>query len=484
MTSLPLYSGENIIKQAAGAAIKDRKYTIYLTNRRLILEGGGAILEFPLEQVRGAAPVQGTDGQPGIRIAVCLRSGEIRDLVLTFLQGLAPRTGERDDWVSAFGGNIQVERVKQPRPAPVRQAAPVERTVTGTGLKFCPSCGSGLPSSQVKFCPSCGNPLPGREGAAPQVSPNQQGSPNWQVPPVQPQAQQAPRQQQPGYPPAPPVRPNSYDPLQPQPGSQSPVQGGVAPPPFPDRAPPTRKQHKKKARPAKLPVRKPTKQKSLKKAKTKRRDSHYGSHYSSGGIDPLYADASTLGSKIMGFVLHPRATFSACRYDSAGDAFRFFLFMNLIFSVATVAWIFLLAGNAEAALFPRLAEIYNGGAESFIVTVIEMFVYGLVSVCVAGIMLHFALILSTGGSEPDETFRTVFYAGTSYGIAALIPVAGIIIGPLWLLLLETVGVSESHNIPTGSAAIPVIISVVLIAVVFYVLHILEIFTFGLMRIVI
>lgn len=469
MTSLPLYSGENMIKQAAGVTIKDRKYVIYLTNRRLILEGDGTILEFPLEQVEGAYAADGTGGQPGIRIAVRLKSGDVRDLVLTFIQEYAPRTGERDDWVTALGGRRGVVPVVPQRPAP-----PPELPPAGAGLKFCPSCGSPLPVPQAKFCPVCGNSLP----SAGMAAPVQQASPPVPQPPPQ----------QTGFPGAgvpPPPSPAVYDPLMgPQPGGISPGPGPMAPPPYSGGPQPVKIQHKKKTKPRKLPVRKTQKQKSMKKAKPKRRDSHYGSHYSSGGIDPLYADTSSLGKKIGGFVLHPRATFSACRYDSAGDAFRYFLLMNVIFSVATVAWIFLLAGSAEASLFPRLAEIYNGGAEAFIVTVLEMYVYGIVSVGVAGIMLHFALILSTGGSEPSETFRTVFYSGTSYGIAALIPVAGIIIGPLWLLLLETIGVSENNNISTGSAAIPVIISVVLIAVVLYVLHAMEIITFGLMRLVV
>ncbi len=92
----------------------------------------------------------------------------------------------------------------------------------------------------------------------------------------------------------------------------------------------------------------------------------------------------------------------------------------------------------------------------------------------AGI-LHLCLMLLGGANRPFEaTLRVVCYTGGSANLFSMIPVCGWLIGLVYTIVLETIGLSRAHQITTGKALLAVLLPIfvcccgfgILIAVLF------------------
>ena len=75
-------------------------------------------------------------------------------------------------------------------------------------------------------------------------------------------------------------------------------------------------------------------------------------------------------------------------------------------------------------------------------------------------ILHACLLIVGGAQKSFETtFRVVCYA-SSTDLLEIIPVCGWFIGLVWYLVLTVIGVRETHEIPTGRAALAVLLPAV------------------------
>jgi hypothetical protein len=78
-------------------------------------------------------------------------------------------------------------------------------------------------------------------------------------------------------------------------------------------------------------------------------------------------------------------------------------------------------------------------------------------------VLHVCLMIVGGNQKGFEaTFRVIAYAmGTQ--IFGIIPLLGGVIGAIWALSIEIIGIRESHHISTGRAALAVFLPIMIIA---------------------
>lgn len=60
----------------------------------------------------------------------------------------------------------------------------------------------------------------------------------------------------------------------------------------------------------------------------------------------------------------------------------------------------------------------------------------------------------------ESTFRVICYSGAA-GAFNLIPVCGVIIGAVWSIVVQIIGIREAHQVPTGRAVAAVLIPVIL-----------------------
>ncbi len=79
----------------------------------------------------------------------------------------------------------------------------------------------------------------------------------------------------------------------------------------------------------------------------------------------------------------------------------------------------------------------------------------------AGI-LHLCLLIVGGANETFEaTYAVVAYATGSTALLAIIPVCGGLVGAVWAIVVEIIGLSRAHRTTGGRAALAVLLPIVL-----------------------
>ncbi len=76
-------------------------------------------------------------------------------------------------------------------------------------------------------------------------------------------------------------------------------------------------------------------------------------------------------------------------------------------------------------------------------------------------LVHVLLLMLGGAPRPYETtFRVVCYSW-SVGVFNLVPICGVLVGTVWRVVVQIIGVREAQSVPTGRAAAAVLIPVLL-----------------------
>ncbi|MBN2541716.1 YIP1 family protein [bacterium] len=75
-------------------------------------------------------------------------------------------------------------------------------------------------------------------------------------------------------------------------------------------------------------------------------------------------------------------------------------------------------------------------------------------------ILHLCLMIVGAANRPFETtFRIVCFAGGSTALIQLIPLCGGLVGGIWTIVLEVIGVEHAHGTTTGKAVLAVLLPV-------------------------
>jgi len=209
-------SDEQVLVRTMGVTVKSIPFEGILTSRCIILvDRAKNILptkEIPLATIKTVEPGENADREPTLSLGVMAKTGDTRQMVLTF-----PRSGERDDWAriireSASPSFEQVIRQvipgadQAPRttasPAEPRQRVTVRRVAEGVPLSrkiietetaeapavkefaasmpgenvFCSRCGNRV-STDSAFCNRCGAPVVTPAAAAPRPAAPRQHAP-------------------------------------------------------------------------------------------------------------------------------------------------------------------------------------------------------------------------------------------------------------------------------------------------------------------
>ena len=112
------------------------------------------------------------------------------------------------------------------------------------------------------------------------------------------------------------------------------------------------------------------------------------------------------------------------------------------------------------ALSPALEGVIYGG----VLLLAPLFV--LIGVFIWTAILHVVLWIVGGAKEGFEaTLRAVSYSAGSTYVFQLIPFCGGLVGAIWSLVLQVIGVSKLHGISPGRAALAVLLPLALCCVV-------------------
>jgi hypothetical protein len=224
-----LQGDEKILIRTQGVHVKSISFEAILTNKRIILVDRLKNLlppkEIPLGTIQSIEPGENAIRDLMITLGVVTKSGEVRQMVLTFSrEGGGNRSKERDEWVRQIkasftpsfeqvirkvipgidfqpaGQEREVSRGIRPTvPAESRQPIePVTESVLGT---YCTRCGTKVPEGSG-FCTRCGTQITPSGGipqvpvstpapSIPRVTPPKERLPDRDSPPVNPPFERA-----------------------------------------------------------------------------------------------------------------------------------------------------------------------------------------------------------------------------------------------------------------------------------------------------
>jgi len=115
--------------------------------------------------------------------------------------------------------------------------------------------------------------------------------------------------------------------------------------------------------------------------------------------------------------------------------------------------------------FPEIATIY------FLIIIIGLPFIVLITLYLGSSIIHLCLMVVGGNRRGFEaTFRVIAYSSSTQ-IFALIPFVGGFIIPLYALVIEIIGLRESHGIGTGRAILAIFLPVIVILAFFLVVGI-------------
>lgn len=173
---------------------------------------------------------------------------------------------------------------------------------------------------------------------------------------------------------------------------------------------------------------------------------------------------------IKGVLIEPSRTFAeASRTAGIGPALGFAMILGMIGGYVNLFWksltqaAFLESLGALGELPPELEQFENflgdfAGPASSILGIVSVPLQVLISVFVWAAVVHLLLLLFGGAMHGFEaTFRTTAYAYGTTSLFLLVPFCGWIVGFIWLLVVQIIGLKEIHGITTGKAAAAVLL---------------------------
>ena len=180
----------------------------------------------------------------------------------------------------------------------------------------------------------------------------------------------------------------------------------------------------------------------------------------------------SIGERLKGFLFSPSETFDNSKDDTIGDAFKYFVVILMIYALiisVLVAVAFSLFASMLGML--RIPMMALGAAVGPLFAVgffILMLVSGIISVFIGGLWLHIWVYLLGGREGVEQTIKALMYGVTPGYLLGWIPIVGII-GGIWSLIVEIIGIRQLHELSTGKAVLAVIIAIAIPLIIYTVI---------------
>ena len=160
-------------------------------------------------------------------------------------------------------------------------------------------------------------------------------------------------------------------------------------------------------------------------------------------------------------VFSPTATFRDMRVDGGwGEPLAFAVLVGSIFFWVAQVWEMLASTMMAGISGFDPQEVAVANAQQLVFAVLAPFMVT-VATLVAAAFVHLLLLMFGGASRPFETtFRVMCY---SWAVAVfnVIPFCGMLVGAVWRIVVQIIGLREAQEVPGGRAAAAVLIPVLL-----------------------
>jgi len=181
--------------------------------------------------------------------------------------------------------------------------------------------------------------------------------------------------------------------------------------------------------------------------------------------------------KVKGILTEPSKTFDALKGETLGESIKFYSVIAAI-SAALNTLLFALAfGTMLGQLGTMMGA--SAGVAGAIVFFVILFIFGIIGAFISGAIFHIFVYLAGGRKGLTQTIKAVIYGSTPGLLIGWIPFIGMI-GGLWSLVLEIIGIRQLHEMTTGRAVLAVVIMlVVLVGMTVLLAAVIAAFVFGL-----
>ncbi len=181
--------------------------------------------------------------------------------------------------------------------------------------------------------------------------------------------------------------------------------------------------------------------------------------------------------KVKGILTEPSKTFDALKGETLGESIKFYAVIAAISAALNT----LLFALAFGTMFGQLGTMMgaSAGVAGAIVFFVILFIFGIIGAFISGAIFHIFVYLAGGRKGLTQTIKAVIYGSTPGLLIGWIPFIGMI-GGLWSLVLEIIGIRQLHEMTTGRAVLAVVIMLVVLVVMTVLLAaVIAAFVFGL-----
>lgn len=169
--------------------------------------------------------------------------------------------------------------------------------------------------------------------------------------------------------------------------------------------------------------------------------------------------------KIRGLLLNPVETFQKSRDDEAVPVIKYFLVLLVI---NAILWAIVM--TSRVMMHPAITAARFGlGTDAvliFITGVVLVLVIQLFLILIWGLWLHLFAYVAGARKNIMQTEKAVIYGSTPMLLIGWIPVIGSLIGGIWMIILQVIGLRELHEISTGKAVLAYLLALIVIFVIF------------------
>jgi len=184
--------------------------------------------------------------------------------------------------------------------------------------------------------------------------------------------------------------------------------------------------------------------------------------------DPSVGRLTALYETVRLFVTQPQDGFARISSIGIGRPFGYAVVMAWIEAAVGFAYLFFFQSSILLSGFSELRRELAGaaiGAGMMVLIAAAVFIMVPILVAIAlfihTCILHFMLLILGEGKDGFEaTFRVLCYSHTA-DIANVIPMCGGLISIIWFVVLQVLGVAETHRCSQGKAALAVLLPLLL-----------------------
>jgi hypothetical protein len=167
--------------------------------------------------------------------------------------------------------------------------------------------------------------------------------------------------------------------------------------------------------------------------------------------------------------MDPVRSFGAVREKTVSNSLPYYIiilaigsFLSAIVSVAITSTVLAALQEASAKLGLALPVLTGVG---IIAITLFFIVLGIIGVFIVGAWLHLFVYLLGGRQGYGQTVKALMYGSTPLMLIGWIPIIGPVIGGIWSLVLDVLGIRELHQVSTARAVAAVALAFLVLAAI-------------------